>query len=110
MGEYAWSSSNDQEVNSKGGFEDHITVQLKYVNNELEFTVDGLDIDLRTLKHDSGSTSNTYTLLNKTTLTKTFNGKTHTYKKIVETEETKAKAATENATKASTESTTKAAN
>lgn len=84
VGEYEWTTSNDKDINEKGGFEDHIFVKLTYENGEAYMTVDGNEVDLKKFKYDSGTNSNTYTMLNTTTITRTFNGKVHTYKKIIE--------------------------
>lgn len=84
VGEYEWTTSNDKDINEKGGFEDHIFVKLTYSNGEAYMTVDGNEVDLKKFKYDSGTNSNTYTMLNTTTITRTFNGKVHTYKKIIE--------------------------
>lgn len=84
VGEYEWTTSNDKEINEKGGFEDHIFVKLTYENGEAYMTVDGNEVDLKKFQYDSGTNSNTYTMLNTTTITRTFNGKVHTYKKIIE--------------------------
>lgn len=84
VGAYKWSTSNDKEVNDKGGFEENIIVKLAYDNNEVVFTVDGHPVNLTRFAYESGTTSDSYYMLNTTTITRTFNGKTHTYKKIVE--------------------------
>lgn len=84
VGEYEWTTSNDKDINEKGGFEDHIFVKLTFADGEAHMTVDGNDVDLKDFKYDSGTNSNTYTMLNTTTITRTFNGKVHTYKKIIE--------------------------
>lgn len=84
VGEYEWTTSNDKDINEKGGFEDHIFVKLTFTDGEAHMTVDGNDVDLKDFKYDSGTNSNTYTMLNTTTITRTFNGKVHTYKKIIE--------------------------
>lgn len=84
VGEYEWTTSNDKDINEKGGFEDHIFVKLTYENGEAYMTVDGNEVDLKKFQYDSGTNSNTYTMLNTTTITRTFNGKVHTYKKIIE--------------------------
>lgn len=84
VGEYEWTTSNDKDINEKGGFEDHIFVKLTYADGEAHMTIDGNEVDLKNFKYDSGTNSNTYTMLNTTTITRTFNGKIHTYKKIIE--------------------------
>lgn len=84
VGEYEWTTSNDKDINEKGGFEDHIFVKLTFADGEANMTVDGNVVDLKNFKYDSGTNSNTYTMLNTTTITRTFNGKVHTYKKIIE--------------------------
>ena len=83
VGEYKWYSSNDKEVNDQGGFEDHIFVKLVYDNGSAILSVDGNTIDLRNLSYKSGTNSNSYDLRNNSTLTRTLNGKVHTYKKII---------------------------
>ncbi len=82
VGEYEWMTSNDKEINAKGGFEEHIIVALSYNNGEVNFTVDGHPVDLKLFVYKSGTDSDTYTMLNETTITRTFNSKIHTYKKI----------------------------
>ena len=84
VGEYKWTTSNDKDINEKGGFEDHIFVKLTYSDGEAHMTVDGNEVNLKNFRYDSGTNSNTYTMLNTTTITRTFNGKVHTYKKIIE--------------------------
>lgn len=84
VGEYEWTTSNDKEINEKGGFEDHIFVKLTYADGEARMTVDDNEVNLKNFKYDSGTNSNTYTMLNTTTITRTFNGKVHTYKKVIE--------------------------
>lgn len=84
VGTYKWSSSNDKEVNEKGGFEENVVVKLSYVDGEVVFTVDDHPVDLKKFAYESGTSSDTYTMLNTTTITRTFNGKVHYYKKIVE--------------------------
>lgn len=84
VGEYEWMTSNDKDVNSKGGFEEHIIVTLAYNEGEVIFTVDGHPVDLKLFVYKSDTDSDTYTMLNPTTITRTFNGKIHTYKKIKE--------------------------
>ncbi len=82
VGEYEWMTSNDKELNAKGGFEEHVVVTLAYNNGEVIFTVDGHPVDLKLFVYKSGTDSDTYTMLNETTITRTFNSKIHTYKKI----------------------------
>lgn len=84
VGAYEWSASNDKEINELGGIEDHVVVTLSYDNGEVEFNVDGHPVDQKRFVYNSGSNSDTYTMLNTTTITRTLNGKVHTYKKIVE--------------------------
>ena len=84
VGEYKWSTSNDKEINSQGGFEDNVVVKLTYSDEKAILTVDGYEVNLKTLAYKSDTPSNSYTMLNSKTVTRTFNGKVHTYKKIVE--------------------------
>ena len=84
VGSYQWTTSNDKEINSKGGFEDPIIVKLTYKDGEANLTVDGNPVDLKLFVYKSGTDSNTYSMLNTKTITRTFNGKIHTYKKIIE--------------------------
>lgn len=84
VGEYKWTTSNDKEINSQGGFEDPVIVSLTYEDGTAHLTVDGNPVDLKLFVYKSGTESNTYTMLNTTTITRTFNGKIHTYKKVIE--------------------------
>lgn len=84
VGEYKWTTSNDKEINAQGGFEDPVIVKLSYSDGTVNFTVDDHPVDLKLFAYKSDTTSDTYTMLNTTTITRTFNGKIHTYKKVVE--------------------------
>lgn len=84
VGEYKWTTSNDKEINEQGGFEDPVIVKLSYSDGNVNFTVDGHPVDLKLFTYKSDTTSDTYTMLNTTTITRTFNGKIHTYKKVIE--------------------------
>ncbi|MGN0160342.1 MAG: tetratricopeptide repeat protein [Lachnospiraceae bacterium] len=86
VGEYEWTTSNDKEINEKGGFEEHLFVKLSYDDEVITFTLTDdsstYPVDQKSFAYKSDTESNTYTMLNTTTITRTFNGKIHTYKKV----------------------------
>lgn len=86
VGEYEWTTSNDKEINAQGGFEEHLFVNLSYANETITFTLtddsNTYPIDQKTFAYKSGTESNSYSMLNTTTITRTYNGKIHTYKKV----------------------------
>lgn len=82
VGEYEWNTSNDKELNARGGFSEHLFVTMTYENDQVLLKVNEYPIDLKTRKYDSKTDSDTYTISNSTTITRTFNGKLSTYKKV----------------------------
>lgn len=82
VGEFEWTTSYDKELNARGGFSEHLFVTLTYDSGQIILKVNEYPIDLKTKKYDSKTDSDTYTFVNSSTITRTFNGKLSTYKKV----------------------------